>query len=164
MLAAITLRDSILALHIAAVVVAFGVTFAYPVIFSVAARVDPRSMPVIYRITHTLSRRLIQPGLLVILAAGVYLASDEHSWKAFFVQWGIGAVIVLGALEGAVLAPTERKLIDIGEREVAAGAEATPSAEHLALARRLQTVGTLAALIVLATIFFMANHVGGCAG
>ena len=37
--------ELVLALHIMAVVVAFGVTFAYPIMFAVAARTAPAACP-----------------------------------------------------------------------------------------------------------------------
>ena len=44
----------ILAIHIVAVVVAFGVTFAYPLIFVFAEQLDRRSVPVMHRIEKKL--------------------------------------------------------------------------------------------------------------
>src|SRR5664279_2191327 len=85
---AVTFYSVVLAIHIMAVVVAFGVTFAYPIIFAVAARHDPRSLPVLHRIAYTVERLLVNPGLLLVLLAGIYLASKGHHWSDFFVQWG----------------------------------------------------------------------------
>src|SRR5664280_464578 len=101
--------DVVLSLHIMAVVVAFGVTFAYPIMFTVAARHEPRSIPVLHRIEYTLARVLINPVLVIVLIAGIYLASDGKHWKEFFVQWGLAAVIVIGAVLGAVLIPASKK-------------------------------------------------------
>ena len=42
---AVTFYTFVLALHIAAIVVAFGVTFAYPVMFAVGVRTEPRALP-----------------------------------------------------------------------------------------------------------------------
>ncbi len=89
----------VLAIHIMAVVVAFGVTFAYPIMFAVAARHDPRGLPLLHRIEYTIERMLINPGLPLVLIAGIYLASKGHYWSDFFVQWGLGAAIVIGALD-----------------------------------------------------------------
>ena len=101
--------EIVLAVHIMAVVVAFGVTFAYPIMFAVGARRDPRSLPVLHRIEYTIERFLINPGLTLVLGAGIFLASDGHHWSEFYVQWGLGAVIVIGALVGAVMIPTAKQ-------------------------------------------------------
>jgi len=149
--------EIVLAVHIMAVVVAFGVTFAYPIMFAVAARADPRTLPTMHRVEYTIERRLINPGLLVVLLAGIFLASDGHHWSEFFVQWGLGAVVVIGGLVGSVMIPTAKRAEAAAARDIAAGdGEAmTLGEEYQGLVRRLSTVGTLLSLIVLVTIFMM---------
>jgi Predicted integral membrane protein (DUF2269) len=159
---AASLYEVILAIHIMAVVVAFGVTFAYPIMFTVAARQDPRGLPLVHRIEYTVERMLINPGLLLVLLAGIYLASKGHYWSDFFVQWGLAAVIVIGALVGAVMIPTAKRAELAAARDVAAAGdgEIVLGEEYRALVRRLTVVGTLLSVIVLVTILFMALHVG----
>lgn len=159
---ALLLYEVVLALHIAAVVVAFGVTFAYPVIFTVISRQDPRAMAALHRAELAVGQRLIQPGLVVVLAAGIYLASKLEVWSSFYIQWGMGAVIVLGGLGGLFFTPTARKLIELVERDVAAAGdgEVALSAEYRALYKRLVVVGSLSSLLVLVTIYFMTTHTG----
>jgi hypothetical protein len=165
---AASLYEIVLAVHIMAVVVAFGVTFAYPIMFAVAARHDPRGLPLLHRIEYTIERTLINPGLALVLLAGIYLASKGHFWSDFFVQWGLAAVVVIGALIGAVMIPTAKRAEQIATRDVAAATagagggdvEVEMSEEYRALVRRLSSVGTLLSLIVLVTILFMALHVG----
>jgi Predicted integral membrane protein (DUF2269) len=161
-LLAASLYEVVLAVHIMAVVVAFGVTFAYPIMFAVAARHDPRGLPLLHRIEYTIERFLINPGLLLVLLAGVYLASKGHFWSDFFVQWGLAAVIVIGALVGAVMIPTAKRAEQLATRDLAAAAdgEVALSEEYRALVRRLSAVGSLLSLLVLVTILLMALHVG----
>jgi len=178
MTAAASLFEVVLAVHIMAVVVAFGVTFAYPLMFSVTARVAPESLPLMHRIEYTIERMLINPGLLVVVAAGIYLASKGHFWSDFFVQWGLAAAIAIGALVGAVMIPTAKRAEQVAARDLAgvqasvavgaggegagaggAAAAVEMSGEYQALVRRLQVVGTLLSLLVLVTIFFMALNV-----
>jgi hypothetical protein len=156
MLAA-SLYEVVLAIHIMAVVVAFGVTFAYPIMFAVGARHDPRGLPLLHRIEYTIERYLINPGLLVVVLAGIYLASKGHDWSQFFVQWGLGAVVVIGALAGSVMIPTAKRAERIATRDIEAGGEGSISMsdEYQAIVRRLSTVGTLLSLLVLVTIVVM---------
>jgi uncharacterized membrane protein len=151
--------DIVLAVHIMAVVIAFGVTFAYPIMFAVTARHGERSLPLVHRIEYTIERFLINPGLLLVLVAGIFLASDGHHWSEFFVQWGIGAVIVIGALVGSVMIPTAKRAEQIAERDITAAnpGELELSEEYRALARRLATVGSLLSALVLITTLFMAT-------
>jgi hypothetical protein len=159
---AASLYEVVLAIHIMAVVVAFGVTFAYPIMFAVAARHDPRSLPLLHRVEYTIERMLVNPGLLLVVLAGIYLASKGHYWSDFFVQWGLAAVIVIGALIGSVMIPTAKRAEQIAERDIAAAADGDieMSGEYQALVRRLSTVGTILSLLVLITILFMALHTG----
>lgn len=164
--AAASLYEIVLAVHIMGVVLAFGVTFAYPIMFAAAGRRDPRSLPVIHRIEYTTERWLVNPGLLVIVAAGIFLASDGHHWSQFFVQWGLGAVIVIGAVVGSLMIPTAKRAEQLAARDLAAAAERSGggsgdqspvalSDEYRTLTRRLEMVGTLLGLLVLATIAIM---------
>jgi hypothetical protein len=160
-LLAVAFYEVVLAIHIMAVVVAFGVTFAYPIMFSVGARQDPRSLPLLHRIEYSIERRLINPGLLVVLLAGIYLASKLHVWSAFYVQWGLAAVVVIGAVVGSVMIPTAKRAESLAARDLAGSdGEVTFSDEYRALTRRLATVGSLLSLLVLVTVYFMATHTG----
>jgi uncharacterized membrane protein len=161
-LLAVAFYEVVLALHIIAVVVAFGATFAYPVIFAAVSRADARALPALYRAAHEVSRKVITPGLAVVVICGIYLASKLHVWSDFYVQWGLAVAIVIGGVEGALLAPTERRLIEQTDRDVAAagtGAVAL-SAEHDALFRRVGLIGALMDALVVLTIFFMAARIG----
>jgi uncharacterized membrane protein len=161
--------DFVLAVHILAVVAAFGAIFAYPVLFTAAIKVEPSVAPWWFRTMGLISRRVTNPGLAVVLVAGIFLASDEHQWSSFYVGWGIIAVIVLGALEGAIQVPRSRKLAALAQRDLAAtavpGGGTRPSAEwspeFQSSFRVLRTVGTIQVLIVVITVFLMATHAGG---
>jgi hypothetical protein len=154
---ATTFYEVVLAVHIMAVVIAFGVTFAYPVMFAVAARREPRGLPLLHRIEYTIERVLINPGLLLVIVAGIYLASKGHFWSQFFVQWGLAAAIVIGALIGAVMIPTAKKAESIAARDIAAAGDGPVelSGEYSGLVRRLTVVGGLLSTLVLLTILFM---------
>jgi hypothetical protein len=160
---AASFSDAILAIHILAVVVGFGVIFSYPIFTAVGARMDRRAMPWFHRMQEVLSRRVITPGLVVVLLAGIYLASDQHQWSKFYVQWGLAAVVVIGGLGGGFLGPREGRLAELAARDVAAtasGAEVKWSAEYEALNKQVMTVGSILLLIIVVTVFFMALHIG----
>ena len=152
------LYDYVLGLHIMAVVVAFGWAFALPVVYTVAARQDPRSLPTLHRIEIAISRLILNPALVIVLVAGIFLASDGHHWSEFFVQWGLTAAIVIGAVVGAVMIPTAKRAEEVVARDLAAAGEGPfePSAEYRALAGRLNLFGAGLGVLVLLTILFMA--------
>jgi hypothetical protein len=147
----------VLAIHIAAIVITFGVTFAYPVFALAGARLDPRALPWFHRMQQKVARFQINPGLTLVLLAGIYLASKLHYWHFFFVQWGIGVVIVIGALEGVVMIRGEGRLATLAERDVAAAGDGTVelSDEYRGLAKRIGAVGLFMDVLVLITVYLM---------
>lgn len=159
---AVAFYEIITALHVIAVVFAFGATLAYPVLIGTITRADARAVPALYRALHAISQRVIMPGTAAILVFGVYLASELHYWHAFFVQWGVGVVIVIGAVEGAYLGPREKALIAAADRDVAVAGdgEVAFGSEHDRLVKRIGAVGALMDLLVVVTIFFMVTHLG----
>ena len=159
---AVAFSQIILAVHIMAVVAGFGVIFAYPLLGVAGERLDPRAMPWFHRMQSMITQRMINPALLVVVLAGIYLASKLHQWSAFYVQWGLAIAIVLGGLFGAYFVPNERKLGEIAARDVAAAGdgEVQWSVEYQALHSRVGIVGVVASLLVLITIYLMTVRAG----
>ena len=160
---AASFSDAILAIHILAVVVGFGVLFAYPIVSLVATKLDRRAMPSYHRMQELLGRCLVAPGLVVILICGIYLASHEHQWSKFYVQWGVGVIVVIGGIGGGFLGPREGRLAKLAARDVAEtapDAEVTWSAEYEALNKQVMSVGSIVLLLIVLTVFFMALHLG----
>jgi hypothetical protein len=163
---AVAFSDFVLALHILAVIAGFGITFAYPLLLSAAVRADPSVMPWLLGARQRLSRSLVNPGLLVVVVAGVYLASAEHRWGSFFVGWGILAAIAIGAIESAFIIPRCARLAELAERDLAATAvpaggrrtSATWSDEYTSTARQLARASAVLQLIVVVTVVLMATH------
>jgi hypothetical protein len=155
---AVTFPDIVLAIHIMAVVLAFGIVVAWPLVARVVEGVDPRAVPALYRARFLLGRMLVNPGLLLVVIAGVYLAAHGHDWKEFFVQWGIAAAVVLGALEGAFAMRQSRTLAELATRDVeTAGAGPVSWSEEFVLSRgRYGIVSIVMAIIVLATVYVMS--------
>jgi hypothetical protein len=167
---AVAFANFVLAIHILGVVIGFGATFAYPLIFAAARRADPSVMPWLWSLLQRIDRYLINPGLGVVVIAGIYLASSEHHWGSFFVSWGIGVAIVIGAAVGAFTIPRYGRLAQLAERDLAAVAAggAAPgarravawSAEYEKLVKQVSIVGAILDLLVVITVFVMATHAG----
>jgi predicted integral membrane protein DUF2269 len=140
-------------IHILAVVVAFGPTFAYGIIFSVLPK-HPRSAPALFDAIRKVDTYLVNPGMIVVLLAGVYLLA-EGPWESSeaFITIGFLAIIILFGLQHAFFRPQGRKAQELAERDLKAGDSF--SAEFEEISRRLGTVGPVAGLIVVITIFFM---------
>jgi len=157
MIAAVQFYDVVVWLHITAAVLAFGPTFGYAFFQTVAERTDPRAVPAVMRAMSMIDRFLVTPGILVVIAAGLYLTIDRFEFSDVFVGVGILAAIVLLGLVHGFFGPAERKLIELAERDIAAagGGEVKLSDEYLAISKRTGQIGTLAGLIVILTIYFM---------
>jgi hypothetical protein len=156
-IATVEFFEVVLAVHIMAVVFAFGATFAYPVLLGAVGKSDPRALPALYKAIHALSVRVIMPGLAIVVICGIYLASKLHVWSEFFVQWGIVVALVIGAVEGMFLSPNEKRLCEVADRDAAAadGAQISWSAEHDTLVKRIGAVGATMDLLIVLTILFM---------
>ncbi|MFZ0091809.1 MAG: hypothetical protein WAL63_20060 [Solirubrobacteraceae bacterium] len=167
-LATITFSQVVLAIHIIAAVAGFGVIFAYPLMFAAAARTDPAVIPWLLRARQRLGRYLVNPGLTVVVLAGIYLASDEHQWSHFYVGWGIVAALALGAIEGAIIIPRSGRLAVVAEQDLAATAvpgggqrtSATWSRQYIGGSRLLWLGGAALQIIIVVTVFLMATQLG----
>jgi hypothetical protein len=157
-LAEIRLYDLVLFVHVTAVVVALGPTFAYPFFQTGVERLSPRGVPAMLRAMHTTSRYLVTPGLLVVLASGIYLTVDGWDFGQRFVTVGLAVVVLLIILGATFFDRHEARLIELSERDLAAvGArEGELSEEYREVSKRFARVGMLASLLILVAVFFMA--------
>jgi hypothetical protein len=156
--AAIRLYDLVLFVHITAVVVALGPTFAYPFFQAVVERRSPRSVPAMLHAMHTSSRYLVTPGLLVVVASGIYLTVDGWGFGQRFVIVGLAIIIVLIILGATFFDRQEARLIELSERDLDAAdaGEAELSEEYWAVSKRFARVGMLASVLIVVAVFFMA--------
>jgi uncharacterized membrane protein len=141
-------------IHVLAVVLAFGPTFGYGFFIAAAEANDARSVPTVLRGVQQVDRFLVRPGLIVILLAGIYLLADAdidagESW----VSIGFVAILALFAMAHGFFRPNTQKALALAERDLEDGQ--TLSDEYAQVARRLETAGKLAGLIVAIAIFFM---------
>jgi len=150
--------DVVISLHVMAVILAFGPTFGYAFFQTVTERLYPRGVPTMFRAMLMVDRFLVTPMMVVILAAGIYLVLDgPFDWEDTFVSVGIVGLIVLFAMTHAVLGRSEKKLMGLAERDIAAAGsgEVELSDEYWAASRRSAVYGTVAGLLVLAIVFMM---------
>lgn len=149
-MATILFYDVVVAIHVAAIVMAFGVTFAYPVFIPWVVRNHPESLPVIHGIQDRVGKYLITPAATIALLAGVYLASDRDYWKQPWVTVPLVILVVLLGMGGAFFSPRERKLAELAKRD---GTDL--SEEYYAAARPVAIGGAIASVLVLVAIFMM---------
>jgi uncharacterized membrane protein len=158
MIVALTFYQVVLAVHIMAVVVGFGVMFAYPILLAAGRRIDPGGLPLFHRMQQQVIQRLVTPGLAIVVIAGIYLASKLSSFSQFYVQFGFVAAIALGGIASGFLAPKQGELAKLAERDLAG--DGSLGTEYDTLSHNVSSVSGLASLIVLATIFVMTAQLG----
>jgi uncharacterized membrane protein len=151
---ALTFYSVVLSVHIMAVVIAFGTTFAYPAFMPWARKHHPAAMPVIHEMSGRLGRLVMSPAMVIVLLAGIYLASDADAWSESWVSVPLVILLVIGGLGGVFFAPNERKLGELARRDLTDGGEL--SAEYDELFRRVAIAGFATMALVLIAIFFMA--------
>jgi uncharacterized membrane protein len=153
-LADVTAYNVGLFVHVLAVVVGIGPTYAYPIVLAWVERFAPQSVPPVYAALRRCDRLLVTPGLIIVLLAGFYVVSEgkievSESW----VSLGIVTVLVLLGMTHAFFRPRWDKGIELAERDLKAGGEL--SEEFTANSRQMAIAGMLMSLLVIVTIFFM---------
>ncbi|HEY2716065.1 MAG TPA: DUF2269 family protein [Solirubrobacterales bacterium] len=141
--------------HILAVVVAFGPTFGYALLFSVVPQY-PRATPALLSGIQRCDRYLVNPGMVILLIAGIVLMADgSNIWDGgnFFIVWGWIAIIALFALQHGFFQPAVRRAKALAERDLEGGDTLSPEFE--ALGQRIGQVGTVAGILIVVTVFFM---------
>jgi uncharacterized membrane protein len=161
---AVTSYEFSVFLHITAVVIGFGATFAESVTFPVAMTMDKRHLPYVHRLQRSINQWFAGPAMLVILATGFYQVSDgDWDLSKFWLSGALTIVIVIGAILGGYFIPEDRKLQAMAERDIAAappGREITMSAEYLRRSRTEGVVGGITGLLIVVAIYLMVTKPG----
>lgn len=148
----------VLFLHITSAVIAFGVTFAYPVIQMAIMRGDVRALPAWHTAEEAVGRKLITPGATLVLLSGIYMAIDRWGdlGGVWFSAAGVIVLVLLGLGHGFFV-PQSRKLKAQAEADLAAGAAESGqmSTAYEATGRRVALVGILSSLLVLVALLLM---------
>jgi len=146
--ASVQFYDVVVFVHITAMLLAFGPTYAYAVFFAVAEKTNPAALPTVGRAVLAWDRVAGTLGMLVILASGLYLVADgPWEFSNFYVSWGLAAILVLFGLAHGFFMPTTKKFV--------AAAEAGRDDEVAKLTKQFNAVGPIAGIIVILTIYVM---------
>ncbi len=163
MSAAVTTYEVALFLHLTAVVVGFGATFALAVLFPLAANLDVRHLPYAHRVSLTISKWFASPALVVVLVTGLYQVSElDLSLGEPWLSATFAILIVLGGVIGAYFIPTDRRLGEMAARVIAAAGsgEVTLSDEYQRRARVEGIMGGVSGLLIVVAIWLMVTKPG----
>ena len=117
---AVTSYDFSVFIHVTAVVVGFGSTFAESVMFPVAMRMSPRHLPYVHRLQLTLNQFFALPALLIVAGSGIYQVSERNwDYGDFWLSGTITILVIIGLINIFFFIPADRKLLPMVEREIA---------------------------------------------
>ncbi|HET8592764.1 MAG TPA: DUF2269 family protein, partial [Solirubrobacterales bacterium] len=84
-------------LHITAVMVGFGATFAEAIMFPVVLRTGVRHLPYVHRLQLAINQWLATPALVIVFATGMYQVSDgDWDFGDFWLSGTMAILIVIG--------------------------------------------------------------------
>jgi uncharacterized membrane protein len=146
---AVSFSTALVALHVAAVVVAFGSLFVYPPLVAVVRRTSPGALGPLHRAQYTVARWITIPALVVVTVAGLYLAGDQKAFGKAWVIVPLALIVVLMAVHRGLLIRGYGRLAELGPRDGA------PSPEYEALARRIERLELMSAALVLFAVYVM---------
>jgi hypothetical protein len=154
----IELYDISVFIHVAAVVVGFGATFAEAIMFPVAMKTGAQHLPYVHRLQLAINQRMASPALALIIITGIYQTADRWEFGDFWISATLLIALILGGMNGAYFIPSDRRLAPLVERDLAENG--VPSEAYLAQAKRQGMFGALAGVLVLVAIFLMVTKPG----
>jgi hypothetical protein len=150
-------------LHIVAAIVGLGATFATVLLTPVAMKMDARHLPFVHRVQVAINRYMAEPGLLVLIATGVFQVMDGNwDFSSAWVSASFLIAFVLGGMQGAYFIPTDRKLEKLAAADIAASGDGPVelSDEYLSASRTQAIVGGVAGLLILIAVYLMVMKPG----
>jgi uncharacterized membrane protein len=166
MLIALTNYNFSVFLHVTAVVVGFGATFAEAILFPVAAKMSPRHLPYVHRLQLVINQFFATPAIVIVAATGVYQMSEGNwDYGDLWVSGTITILAVIALLNVAFFIPTDRKLLPMIEKEIAdlgdGEIQLSQLSEEYTRRGRLEGVlGSLTGILLIVAIFFMTTKPG----
>ncbi len=160
---AVTTYDLSVFVHITAVMVGFGATFAEAIMFPVAMKVGPRHLPYVHRLQLAINQRLATPALVIVLGTGIYLVNKGNwGFGKFWVSGAYVIVFIIGGLLGGYFIPTDRRLAPMAERDIAASGdgEVVLSDEYQRQARIEGIVGAITGILLVVAVYLMVTKPG----
>jgi hypothetical protein len=151
----------LLLFHVLGAIVAFGPTFAFPLIGAAGGR-EPQHANFALRATLDMAHRIVLPvaltmpvtGALMILVAGIDLSSTRNLWL------GLAIVLYVIAIAFSVLVQTktQERLVEMTSSPPSPGAGPPP--EVVALVGRMRRGGMLLSVLIVTVVVLMVVKPG----
>lgn len=163
-----SLLQVFLFLHVLGAIIAFGPTFALPVIGAMGGK-EPMHANFATRVSEALAKQRITPLAIVqgITGLGLIFTSEVDLGKAGWLQAGILLWVIALAYGTAVQTPAVRRVIELtsggpppADAAPAGAAPAGPPPALLAAIKKVQRGGMLLAGLVTVIVFLMVIKPG----
>jgi uncharacterized membrane protein len=149
-------------LHVAAVMIALGPTFIFPIIQLTAEKAFPRQLPFAWRVIQRIDKAVVIPGTTLIGLTGVYqwidggwdITKSDQRWLAvgaglFLFMYVVGTV-VFHIAEPRAIATSEAMVKKAGAR-----GRVALSDEYRQVTKLANIVGPLLGVLVLVVVYLM---------
>ncbi len=152
-------------LHIGGAIVAFGPTFAFPIIGAMGGK-EPQHVNFAIRLTYRLSERMVLPVAIWVGLTGIALIwRSGHSVTEVWLGLGILFYVIALSISLFVMLPNARALIAAtsGPPPTPAPGSALPSgppAHLVALIKRQQMAGMVVSLLIVLIVIMMVFKPG----
>jgi hypothetical protein len=162
---AVTTYDLSVFVHVSAVMVGFGATFAEAIMFPVALQVGVKHLPYVHRLQLAINQWLAGPALAIVLLTGIYQVSERWEFSQFWVSAALVIIVVIGGLLGAYFIPTDRRLGPMVESELAAFGDrevtlSDLSDEYQRQGRLEGIVGAFTGILLVVAVYLMVVKPG----
>jgi uncharacterized membrane protein len=154
-------------LHISAVMIGFGATFAEAIMFPVAMKAGVKYLPYVHRLQLAINQYMATPAMVVVLLTGIFLVTDQDVWgfDQFWISAALVIVVVIGGLLGGYFIPTDRRLGPMVEAEIAAAGDRELtlddlSEEYQRAGRMEGIIGTISGILLIIAVYLMVTKPG----
>ena len=148
-------------LHVIAVIIVFGITFAYPFLQGAAERAGTTQTRFALGVIRRLETYVVTPGaVLVLIFGGILIGNDKLPYKDDMPAWLITSIVLFLIAFAAALfvqRPNLKKALAVLD-EVPDGAPLP--AEYEPLGKRMQMVGGMQGLVIIVIAFLMVYKPG----
>ena len=147
--------------HIFSVMLAFGPTYAFP-LMSAGAQKDPKSAPTISKIMDAISNKLTWPFAILtgITGVAIILTADIDFFETRWLILGVVLYLIGVLFSALVQTPNMKKMVAVQVKMAEmgpppAGTAAGPPPQMAALGKKLQMGGMFLGILVLLLVLVM---------
>lgn len=142
-----------------AVMAAYGLPLAYPMLLPYVRRNHPSAMPGLHAVQLRLNQRVAAPASALIFAFGAYMATKNDYWQEAWLDVALVLFATISLIGVLYIIPVSRRMAELARADVAATsgeAEVSWGSEYDRVYNRYLRVEVFLGLLVFIAIFFMA--------